>query len=82
MGSASLTRLAAGEVGSGAQNQTEGQVMSDLAIMTVVATAAILAAVALWRIHIHRQQVLEDEHSLGRLRSSQARPNPDRRRRA
>jgi len=54
--------------------------MSDLAIMTIVATAAILAAFALWRIHHYRQQVLGAEHLLDGLRSGQARPNPDRRR--
>jgi hypothetical protein len=54
--------------------------MSDLAIVIVVVAAAILAAVALWRIHRHRQQVLGD--FLDMLRPGQTRPSPDRRRRA
>jgi hypothetical protein len=56
--------------------------MSDLAIVTVVAAAAILAVIALWRIHRHRQQELGAEPFLDRFRSGQARSNPDRRRRA
>jgi len=56
--------------------------MSDLALVTLVVTGAILAVIALWRIHRHRQQELGAEHFLDRLRSGQARPNPDRRRRA
>ncbi|MGH8837009.1 MAG: hypothetical protein ACRDWG_18735 [Actinomycetes bacterium] len=75
-------RLVAGEVGSGRANQTGGHVMSDLAIEIVVAAAAFLAAVALWRIHRYRQQALGAEYFLNTLRSGHARPNPDRRRRA